>query len=162
MEITRNTSPLIVFGFSLLLLLPNLDIPLKYLGIAGMFGYAVLGALGIFVAYYKILPLIVPKLSDRSSLMILVVGLLALSAFALIMYPIANSGRFGGGTDVDDALIIGVNEIVAGRFPYYQKTYLGGLLSPMPGTFFLAVPFVLSGLLPLQNIFWLGVLALVL
>lgn len=161
MEAANNRSPLVVLGFSLLLLFPSLDIPLKYLGIAGMAGYIVIGTLGIFIVYYLVLPQVFPMVTERNAAMLLVVGLIALSAFAIVMYPIANSGRFGGGTDVDEALIIGVNEIVAGRYPYYQKTYLGGLLSPMPGTILLAVPFVLSGLLPLQNVFWLGILAVV-
>lgn len=160
MKTFEDSSPLVVVGFALLILLPSLDIPLKYAGIAGMFGYVVLGTAGIFVAYYYLLPRGVPKMTDRSAMMILLAGLLALAAFAVVMYPIANSGRFGGGTDVDDALIIGVNEIFAGRYPYYQKTYLGGLLSPMPGAILLAFPFVLAGLLPLQNVFWLGMLAI--
>ncbi|MEO5860675.1 MAG: hypothetical protein ABIR33_17215 [Pyrinomonadaceae bacterium] len=148
-----------VIGFALLLLLPSLDIPLKYGGVAGMIGYLIAGLVGLTFAYYKLLPIVSVRLSENNALWILLLTITVLAVFALVLYPIANSGRFGGGTDVDDALIIGVTEIAAGRYPYYQQTYLGGLLSPMPGAILLSFPFVLSGLLPLQNIFWIGALS---
>jgi hypothetical protein len=81
-----------------------------------------------------------------------------LAAATLYGYQLANSGRFGPGSDIDDAMIIGANELLAGRFPYYQRTYLGGMLSPFPGTMFLAIPWVVAGIIEFQNIFWLAAL----
>lgn len=156
----KNFPPSHVLFFAALLLLPSVDIPLKYFGIGGLAGYLALGTVGVFVCYYWLLPVILPRLSEQRSAVLLVglISILAIYSFAI--YPTANSGHFGGGTDVDDAMVIGVNEILSGRYPYYQKTYLGGLLSPMPGTLFLALPFVVLGVLPLQNVFWVATLAL--
>ena len=149
-----------VLAFGALLLLPSLDIPLKYLGITGMVSYFALGLVGVTVGYYRIVPWVLEMVGERKAAVLTVLVLVLLGIYAMLLYPIANSGRFGGGTDVDDALIIGVTELTSGRYPYYQQTYLGGFLSPMPGAILLAVPFVLLGILPLQNVFWLGMLAL--
>ena len=125
-----------------------------------MAAYFIFGMLGIFACFYKILPHVVPRVSERTAAGLLFCFLLILAAYSLTIYPVADSGYFGGGTDVDDALVIGAKEIIAGRYPYYPKTYLGGFLSPMPGALFLALPFVVLGVLPLQNVFWIAVLAI--
>src|SRR5438105_4620272 len=41
-----------------------------------------------------------------------------------------------------------------GHFPYHQRTYLGGPISPLPGEVLLAVPFVALGKSAYQNLFW--------
>lgn len=148
-------------GFACLLLLPSFDMPLKYYGIAGMAAYFLLGLAGILICYYLIIPNLEQKLSERVALALLLLTFAGLVVIVAIGYPLANSGRFGGGSDMDEALIIGATEIVNGRYPYYQRTYLGGLLSPMPGAIILSIPFVLLHLLSYQNIFWLGALAAV-
>jgi hypothetical protein len=73
----------------------------------------------------------------------------------VIIYPIANSGVVGGGSDRDEALNLAATELLSGRYPYYIKTYLGGTLSPLPGAIFLSMPFVVLGNSAYQNFFWL-------
>lgn len=80
--------------------------------------------------------------------------MVALFAFAVV-YPIANSGIVGGGSDGDEALNIATRELLHGRYPYYPMTYLGNPISPLPGEILLAVPFVLLGNSAYQNFFWL-------
>ncbi len=75
-------------------------------------------------------------------------------------YAMASSGRFGPGSDSDDALIVAVRELLEGRYPYAARTYLGNPLSPMPGSVLLAMPFVLLGHIELQSVFWLGLFGL--
>ena len=147
---------LAVVGFACLLLLPSFDMPLKYFGVKGLVAYFVLGLTGVVLSYYLVVPQLMAVLGERVSIVILLLTLVALVVIVAVGYPLANSGRFGGGSDMDEALIIGVTEMMNGRYPYYQKTYLGGMLSPLPGAIILAIPFVLTGLLAYQNIFWLG------
>jgi hypothetical protein len=147
---------LAVLGFACLLLIPSFDMPLKYLGLGGMIGYFVVGLIGILIAHYFLVPRLFPLLTERVSLILLVLTGLGLIVLVAIVYPLANSGRFGGGSDMDEALIIGATELLHGRFPYYQKTYFGLTLAPMPGSFILAIPFAVAGLIAFQNIFWLG------
>jgi hypothetical protein len=154
-----NVNPrqlLAVIGFACLLLVPSFDMPLKYLGLPGLIGYFVVGLVGILVCYYFIVPKLSPIVTERVAVVLLLLTFIALIGIVAVIYPLANAGRFGGGSDMDDALIIGVTEILNGRYPYYQRTYLTTTLSPMPGAFILAIPFVVTGLVAFQNIVWLG------
>jgi hypothetical protein len=87
-------------------------------------------------------------------------GYFVFVAMALVtwqVYEVVQSGRFGGGSDSDDALVTGVYELAAGRYPYYVKTYLGNPISPLPGALILAAPFVAVGCVALAHVFWLFV-----
>jgi len=66
---------------------------------------------------------------------------LVVTAF-LAIYPVVNVQTPGLGSDDDDAYNIGARALVAGHSPYDQVTYLGNALHPLPGSFFLAMPFV--------------------
>jgi hypothetical protein len=90
-----------------------------------------------------------------------VVAWAGLLAVFMVVYPIANAGVVGGGTDRDEALNIAVRELLAGRYPYYPRTYLNAPISPLPGAVLLAVPFVLLGNSAYQNLFWIVVFYLV-
>lgn len=138
---------------SLCLLLPSLRFIQKYLGNTGI----PVVALGIFLITYLAISQV-----DRISYSkyfkwtyLLVFVLVCLIFF--VVYPIANSGAYGGiGSDRDDAINIGVSNLITGKYPYYAKTYLGNPLSPLPGAFLLASPFViLLGNSAYQNLFWL-------
>jgi hypothetical protein len=131
----------------------------KYFGLPG----ALLYVLAVFASA----PLLV-RLDRRAECVprqvMLVLGIASFALLALaftLLYPLANSGVIGGGSDRDDALNIAVGELVAGRYPYYPRTYLDAPISPLPGALLLAAPFVLLGNSALQNFFWLAVLALV-
>jgi hypothetical protein len=80
---------------------------------------------------------------------------LLLLVIFFVVYPIANSGILGVGSDRDEALNIATTELLKGHYPYYSRTYVGNLISPLPGSLVLAVPFVLLGNSAYQNLFWL-------
>ena len=88
------------------------------------------------------------------------ISTLVLLAFVAV-YPVANRHEPATGSDQDDALNIGALALRRGESPYAQKTYLGNVLSPLPGAFVLALPFVLVGTSALQNLFWLPLFFLV-
>lgn len=140
---------------SLCLLLPSLRFIQKYLGSAGI----LMATLGIFLLVSFVV-LQVDRISHLRHLKwsyLLMFVLVCLIFF--VVYPIANSGAYGGiGSDRDDAINIGVSSLITGKYPYYAKTYLGNPLSPLPGAFLLASPFViLMGNSAYQNLFWLPV-----
>ncbi len=82
---------------------------------------------------------------------------LGLVVIFFVVYPLADAGIVGGGSDRDEALNIATTELLHGHYPYYEKTYLGNLITPMPGALLLAIPFVLIGNSAYQNLFWLFV-----
>ncbi|CAN5553591.1 hypothetical protein BH10ACI3_BH10ACI3_24220 [soil metagenome] len=149
---------LAVLGFSVLLLLPSIDTVLKYSGDLGIVAYIAAGTAAIFFCQRYVLPVNLSKIRENHAIFITILIFLALIVIVTIGYPIANSGTFGAGGDVDDAMISAANDVVHGIFPYYKRTYLGLLISPMPGAIFFAIPFVLLSALQYQNIFWLGAL----
>ena len=87
---------------------------------------------------------------------VLVVGL-------LVLYPLADSGRIGGGSDNDEALNLATRALVRGDDPYARETYLGNPVAVLPGALVLSAPFALFGNIAVWvNAFWLGALVLVL
>lgn len=83
----------------------------------------------------------------------LLIAVVLCAAFA-VLYPVAVSGLFGGGSDRADALDVTCAALLDGRLLYQPMTYLGNPPSPMPGAVFLALPFHLIGGAALQNAFW--------
>jgi len=150
-------------GLALTLLIPSTAVLHKYLGLWGVVAYAAaisLLLLGLFrypATGLRMMTVLTP--SQLFWLAGLTLGLL-LVAFAII-YPIVDSGIVGGGSDGDDALNLATRELLAGRYPYYPRTYLGNPISPMPGALLLAIPFVLLGNSAYQNFFWLLVFIVV-
>lgn len=59
------------------------------------------------------------------------------------------------GSDDDEAHEVGAWALLKGENPYTQQTYLGNSVSPMPGALLLAAPFVVAGMVAVQNLFWL-------
>ena len=84
--------------------------------------------------------------------------LMAACAFLLLLfvwrYPHAHAGPPGTGSDRDDALNVALRAITHLRYPYREKTFLGGAITPMPGALLLASPFYLLGNSAFQNLFW--------
>ena len=79
-------------------------------------------------------------------------------AFAVV-YPIVNSGEhFSGGSDRDDDISIATRRLLDLDYPYYARTYLDNPISHLPGSYILAVPFVLLGNGAIQNFFWIAAL----
>ncbi|MBX3293684.1 MAG: hypothetical protein KF881_12430 [Acidobacteria bacterium] len=160
MDRNSGGSSLLFTAAAACLLLTSLDTVTKYGGLAGTVIYLAAGGAAISIAYRFGLPWFFSKLTDRRSIAYFLIVVVIISIAAAYGYQLANSGRLGPGSDIDDAMIIGANEILAGRSPYYQRTYLGGMLSPFPGTMFLAIPWVVAGIIEFQNVFWLAALFL--
>jgi hypothetical protein len=94
-------------------------------------------------------------IGERRARWLALLTLLFLIAAFAVVYPLANSGRFGGGNDSDEALNQATRALLHGRYPYLERTYLGNEISPMPGSLLLAVPFVLLGNGVYQSFFWI-------
>ncbi len=146
-------------GLGLSLVIPSVAVFQKFLGIAGVVGYTLVAffALGLLVKKGQRVLQLMAKVSARQEVLLTALTFLFLLMSFTVVYPIANSGVVGGGSDSDDALNIATTELLRGRYPYYPTTYLGNPITPMPGALLLAVPFVLLGNGAYQNFFWLFV-----
>lgn len=84
------------------------------------------------------------------------IGLAGLAILGfVILHPLSHSGRFGVGTDREDALNIAIDAIWHGQYPYRLRTYLGRPITPMPGALLLAMPFrLVAGTAAWQNLLW--------
>src|SRR4051812_25578807 len=121
-------------GYAALLVIPTWDTLLKYTGWPGVVAYSILGA-AVFVGLEHIgWAKLLLRLDERGAEFALAAILVAFVAIIAVVYPIANSGRFGGGSDVDDALILGAARMLHGLYPYTEPTYLGGWISNLPGS----------------------------
>jgi hypothetical protein len=148
------TDTLLLLSFTLIV--PSLGVLLKYTGPFGLAVYIVVVVVALFAGFTTLMPWLVSLLSERTAIWLAGATLLALLGVFAVVYPIANSGVVGGGTDRDEALNIAVGELLQGRYPYYPKTYLNAPISPLPGSLLLATPFVLLGNSAYQNMFWIA------
>lgn len=150
----RFTWPL--FGLAFSLLFPSLGEVQKYLGNRGVAVYVIIASTVLVIGYRYILPWFVSKVTERQALGLSVMTLLFLIVVFAAIYPIANSGIVGRGSDSDEGFNIAVMELLHGRNPYHIRTYLGNPLVQMPGSVLLTAPFVLLGNSAYQNFFWLA------
>jgi hypothetical protein len=101
-------------------------------------------------------------LGERRARVLAVGTLVLLIALFAVVYPLANSGRFGRGSDCDEALNQATQALLSGHFPYRERTYLGNEITPMPGELLFAAPFVLLGNGAYQTFLWIVAGALML
>ena len=146
-----------LIAFALCLLIPSTDTIQKYCGSKAVVPYIFIGFCLLQIGHKLILPRFICFVTERQALWLAVLTLLGLVLVFSILYPIAQAGLVGGGSDQDDALNVAATELIHGRYPYYAKTYLDNPIAPLPGAVILAVPFVLLGNSAFQNIFWLTV-----
>ena len=122
-------------GFALSLLIPSTAVVERYLGVTGVAGYVVAASL-VLVLLVKSrysLAKFASRVTGRQVLWLGAVSfLLLLIAFAMV-YPVADSGVMGGGSDDDDALDMATRELLHGRYPYHPRTYLGNPPAQLPG-----------------------------
>lgn len=137
---------------------PSLEVMRRYTGVAGMFAYAVAVPAALAALRRWVLPVLRALLGDRAAAWLAVLTLLGLVAGFAVLFPLANSGRFGPGSDTYEAYDAAVGALVAGHDPYYPLTYLGNRIHHMPGAVFMAAPFTLLGTSAYQVLFWLGVI----
>lgn len=98
------------------------------------------------------------KISKSKWLLIAMVAVFFLEA--LFLYPIADGRKaIHSGSDEDDAIIVAADQMRALHFPYAQKTYLGGPISPGPGWIMLNIPAIKVHLYALQGPLLLALLA---
>jgi hypothetical protein len=141
------------------LLLPSVGLFEKYLGQAGVLIY---GAVGIPLLIFSLqpgspLPRMFLRLKPRVAWGLVVLTFAVLIAAVVVVYPIANSGIVGGGSDSDDSIDQGVRALWAGRYPYDELTYLGQPVVALTGGLLLSTPAVmLLGGSAYQNVFWLA------
>jgi hypothetical protein len=146
--VTRSRAS--ALGLWLSLVAPSLFVVHKYSGWEGTIVYAILAA--VVLALRPALP---RRLSDRAVVRLALVTLLAIVVVFAIVYPMVDTHAPGMGSDDDDALNLGARALIAARFPYAERTYLGNALHHFAGAFVLAAPFVLVGTSALQNLVWL-------
>ncbi|MEJ7624153.1 MAG: hypothetical protein WKF34_09185 [Pyrinomonadaceae bacterium] len=151
-----------ILVFALILAAASFDVVYKYFGWTGAGLYSGLVLVTVVLAHKLLRIGIAPRFSERTIVLLAIATFAALAIIAIAFYPLANSGRFGGGSDADDALILAATELISGRYPFYPATYLGNAIAPLPGAVILAVPFVFAQLLPIQNVVWLAVFFLIL
>ena len=147
-------------GLALCLLIPSTDTVQKYLGSWAVAAFLAMG----FVALLLVVTFVLPKLltlPTRWALVLIVSTFVGLIVLFAILYPIAQAGTVGGGSDADDALNIAATRLMQGQYPYYARTYLNNPIAPLPGAVVLSAPFVLLGNSALQNLFWLAVFCFV-
>ena len=95
--------------------------------------------------------------NERRSFLFAAAILILLAITCLVVYPYADAGRLGvGGSDADDALIIGAQALLRRSYPFYPTTYLGNPIVPMPGAIILAIPFAVNRLSPYRIYFGSG------
>ena len=155
------SSPWTLLGLILSIVIPSTGVFAKYLGYPGVVVYVLVVSLVIIVGRRVLFPRLLGWLAGRDLWLAAATFVLLCSLFA-VLYPVANSGVVGGGSDRDDALNIAAGELLHGSYPYYRTTYLGNPISPLPGALLLAVPFVLFGNSAYQTLFWLIVFFLML
>ena len=140
---------------ALFILVPSTYEVAKYTGDLGLVLFLVLGFIGFFLGYRYVVPRFLDVITERQSIYLAIATTILLAISFTFVYPIVDTGVVGGGSDRDEALDLAARELVSGRYPYYPLTYLGALITPLPGAVILAIPFVLLGTSAYQNLFWL-------
>ena len=151
------TSALALLAFALFLLVPSAGIIEKYLGLPGVCAYWIIGGLLLWMimrpgSWAMRLTL---RLKPRVALALLMLTFVVLIATFFIIYPIANTGLIGGGSDGDEAVNLGVQALWQGQYPYYATTYLDNPVVTLGGGLLLSTPSVWLGNSAYQSLFWL-------
>jgi hypothetical protein len=151
------TSALSLPAFALFLLVPSTGIIEKYLGLPGVTAYWILGGLLLwFILRPASWPLrLLLRLKPRTALLLLILTFVVLIAAFFIIYPIANTGLIGGGSDGDEAVNLGVQALWQGQYPYHATTYLDNPVVTLGGGLLLSTPSVWLGNSAYQSLFWL-------
>jgi len=142
-------------GFALSLLIPSTAQIQKYFGVVGVAIYIAIASSALLIVCRYVFTRFASTVTDKQVLWLIAATFLILLAVFLVVYPLANSGIVGVGSDRDEALNSATTDLLKGRYPYYGKIYTGNRISPLPGSLVLAVPFVLLGNSAYQNFFWL-------
>ncbi len=148
-------------GFSLSLFVPGMDQIQKYLGTTSVLPYIFIAFSTLVVLYRYFLPRFLSKVTEKEAVWLAALTFVVLVGVFAVVYPIADSGIVGGGSDRDDNIDVATKALIRGRYPYYYLGYLGQPTDSLPGALFLALPFVLLGKSAYQNLLWLAVFFIV-
>jgi hypothetical protein len=151
--------PFLLVGF-LGICMPSASMFEHFAGVGGATVY-VIAIAGIVAALPFAVPIVLTRLSLRTAGVLGALALLIIIAGFAIIYPRVNTHQPGRGSDRDEALNVGVSEMLHGRYPYHARTYLDAAISPGPGALVQSIPFWLIGNSAYQNFFWIPVATLV-
>ena len=143
-----------LFGLALFILIPSTYEVEKYTGSLGLVFFLVFGPIGFLLGYRHIVPRFLEVVTERQSIYCALATVIVLALTFAILYPIVDSGVVGGGCDRDEARDLAARELLGGSYHYYPVTYLGALITPLPGAVLLSIPFVLLGTSAYQNLIW--------
>ncbi len=144
-----------LIGFAFCLIVPSLAQVQKYFALTGVAAYTFMSSLILVAGYFYVLPRFVSAVTEKKALCLAGLTFLILIAVFAVVYPIADSGVFGGGSDRDDNINVATSALLHARYPYYFRGYLGSPTHSLPGSLVLAAPFVLIGNSAYQNFVWL-------
>lgn len=152
-------------GLAACLLFPSISKVQRYLGTVAIVPYILVVLLVLWLSHRYIYSWFILRLTQKQAFWLAVGTIIVLVAAFIVVYPLATSGIVAGGSDRDEALNIATTELLAGRYPYYPRTVVPGLphqlgldghlISPLPGSLLLAIPFVLLGNGAYQNFLWI-------
>lgn len=143
------------FALAFALLFPGSEAIQKYFGTVGGIGIYYVAGIAILFVYQKHARRFLESITKKEALILAFAIVACLAILFFLIYPIADSGIFGGGGDSDDALNLAGRALLHYRYPYAITTYLGALATYLPGSLLLAIPFVILGNAAYQGIFWL-------
>ena len=143
---------------------PSLRPVFKYFGAYA--GFLLVGYIAVVLAFLWIrsrLPRDGRVAQIFENLLLGAAVLLAVFVVVTFVYPLADGlWSVGRGSDHDDCVILGVQQLVQGAFPYSVRTYIGNACSTGPGVFVFAAPFVVVGAYEYLNVAALVLCSLVL
>jgi hypothetical protein len=155
----RLPAPLPVLGLTAALWVGSAGSVQEVAGTGTAFAYLLALGLVVPIAVTRLLPVGMAAISPRTAVWLAVLTLVILVVTFAVVYPIVNSGaHFSGGSDRDDDVTIATKRLLHLHYPYYARTYLDNPISHLPGSYILAIPFVLVGNGAIQNFFWLAAL----
>jgi len=161
--VRKSASTAAALGFTFTILVVSIRF-FKQLGLAGMLAYVVIGGATVFaLVRYGTRP-VANRIPQRYATPLALAAAILIAIIAVPLHDLVNRNALDipgfsyGNTDIDDALIVGLNALLQGQHPYSVRTWVQGELTPMPGALLLALPFHLAGSVVLQNAFWLFML----
>src|SRR4051812_33951082 len=134
----------------------------QYLGLGVVLAYAAGVAVLVPLAIRRGLPLLLRHVGERDALFLAAVLFALIVVTVAVVYPRANVHSGVRGSDRDDAANLAARHLLDLEYPYSTPTYLGNLISQLPGAVLLAAPFVAFTSSGYQNLFWLLALFLAL
>lgn len=123
--------------------------------------YLLLSVTGLLVYFLFLHERIQRRMTGFNSHGIFITVMLFLLAAHTFIYPLIDTDGFHllgiqfGASDSDNAIEDCLRALINGKYPYYETTFLGNPMTPMPGALLLAAPFYFIHHVAWQNFFWI-------